>query len=143
MLTAPFVLFIGLMPSVIAVPSAEIKPECNSPTCFAAPQRLRTVESAANGTHGLQARGLRIQFGETNNAEVVWAFGDSQCAAVVLTSKGLNPCGRPFSLHGVGGLTLEGCGGGLWVNQNGGFYESCAPFSEPDFCGVHTEWTCL
>ncbi|EJD37683.1 hypothetical protein AURDEDRAFT_173199 [Auricularia subglabra TFB-10046 SS5] len=111
---------------------------------LAVPQHLRTPEVAANRTlHGLKARGLRIQFGESSNSEVVWAFGDSQCGATVLTSKGLNPCGRQFSLHGVGGLTLEGCGGDLWINQNGGFYESCVPFSEPDSCGVHTEWTCL
>lgn len=72
MFSAPLALFVALASSFIAAPGAELKPECNSPTCFAAPQHLRTADAAANATHGIQARGLRIQFGETNNALCVF-----------------------------------------------------------------------
>ncbi|EJD46437.1 hypothetical protein AURDEDRAFT_164670 [Auricularia subglabra TFB-10046 SS5] len=151
-ITASLVLFVALASSVVAAPGAGTSLYTAAPgietkaievpvaEAVTPSPHLRTTEAAANGT--LNARGLHINFGETSSSEVVWASGDSKCSAIVLTSRGLNPCGRKFSLHGIGGLTLEGCGGGLWINQNGKFYEGCTPFSEADACGVHTEWTC-
>ncbi|EJD39029.1 hypothetical protein AURDEDRAFT_171826 [Auricularia subglabra TFB-10046 SS5] len=140
---APLTIFVALASSVIAAPGAETKADA-AVAAVSAPQHLRTTWTAVNGTlHNLKARGLRINWGQSSNSEVVWAAGDSQCNAVVLSPRGLDPCSRPFSLHGISGLTLEGCGGALWINQNGQFYEDCVPFSEPDACGVHTKQTCL
>lgn len=56
---------------------------------------------------------------------------------------GLNPCSRPFTLRGVSGFTLEGCGFSLWIDLNGQWYEDCVAFSEGTDCGVTTTFTCL
>ncbi|EJD39024.1 hypothetical protein AURDEDRAFT_171821 [Auricularia subglabra TFB-10046 SS5] len=143
-LASPLTLRVALASSVIAAPGGERAKADVPVAAVSVPQHLRTTWTAVNGTlHNLKARGLRINWGQASNSEVVWAAGDSQCSAVVLSPRGLFPCSRPFSLHGVTSLTLEGCGGAVWINQNGQFYEDCVPFSEPDGCGMHTKQTCL
>ena len=56
---------------------------------------------------------------------LAWNKGDDACAGKLLSVSPTNPCGHQFSVGGVDGLTLEGCGGGLWINRNGQYYATC------------------
>jgi hypothetical protein len=56
---------------------------------------------------------------------IAWLKGTDACAGALLSVQPANPCGHVFSTGGVSGLTLEGCGGPLWVNQNGNFNANC------------------
>lgn len=48
---------------------------------------------------------------------------------------GSDVCGRPFSLNGVYGLTLEGCGGQqLYIDHNRVFWANCAYWTNPNYC---------
>ncbi|KAI5856547.1 hypothetical protein BZA05DRAFT_442222 [Tricharina praecox] len=56
---------------------------------------------------------------------LAWLVGTDACAAEFLSVVPASPCGRVFATGGYTGLTLEGCGGPLWLNQNGNFNANC------------------
>ncbi|KAH9474735.1 hypothetical protein JR316_0013200 [Psilocybe cubensis] len=97
----------------------------------------------SNSTLSPLAAPFGINYGTTWNNDVAWVDGQSKCNFVVVGPLGANPCGRPFTINGQTGFTFEGCGGGLWINKNGQFYANCGSLSEPDDCGVHTEFHCI
>ncbi|KAJ7592227.1 hypothetical protein C8J56DRAFT_1162622 [Mycena floridula] len=74
---------------------------------------------------------------------VAWVSGDDRCTNhEIVGPSDTNYCSRPFGLNGQNELTVEGCGGTLWINLNFQFYGNCGVFSEPDFCGIHTVYHC-
>ncbi|KAJ7577461.1 hypothetical protein C8J56DRAFT_899095 [Mycena floridula] len=74
---------------------------------------------------------------------VAWVSGHDRCTKhEVIGPSNTNFCGRTFSLNGQSGLTVEGCGGPLWIDLNHQFYGNCGTFIEDDLCGIHTEYHC-
>ncbi|TFL02594.1 hypothetical protein BDV98DRAFT_592260 [Pterulicium gracile] len=71
---------------------------------------------------------INIEFNSATGNEVAWIAGQSKCNNVVLGPSNTNWCGRRFTLGGLTTLTAEGCGGGLWVYQNGQCYANCGNF---------------
>jgi hypothetical protein len=100
----------------------------------------------------------RSAHGSVPGFTVVWVSGQDKCQHTSLAVVGMtmaistssnnlqvgnNPCGIKFSLNGQSWFTLEGCGGPIWINQNGNFWANCAPLSEDDgSCVVHSEYHC-
>ncbi|KAJ7280391.1 hypothetical protein C8J57DRAFT_1464701 [Mycena rebaudengoi] len=87
--------------------------------------------------------GINIGGVDSTGNVVAWVSGQSKCNNVIVGAIGSNPCGCPFNLNGQT-FTLQGCGGPLSINTgSGAFFANCGVFSEPDACGVHSEFHCI
>ncbi|KAF7351717.1 hypothetical protein MSAN_01604900 [Mycena sanguinolenta] len=88
--------------------------------------------------------GVNIGQVQATGNMVAWVAGASQCQNVIIGPIGTNFCGRAFTLNGIS-LSAEGCGGGIWLQQNGvaGIWAECASFSEASQCGVVTNYHCV
>ncbi|KAH8147894.1 uncharacterized protein LAJ45_07995 [Morchella importuna] len=76
---------------------------------------------------------------------VAWTTGTSDPCnqdTKFLSTFPANPCGHSFQLGNDAGLTLEGCGGPLWINQNGRFKDNCVSAENLDKpCGSGSFWS--
>ncbi|KAJ7153024.1 hypothetical protein C8R43DRAFT_1235540 [Mycena crocata] len=83
--------------------------------------------------------------GVSDGSTVAWVSGDNRCESSIVQEGSGNFCGIGFTLQVLPGrFDFEGCGGPVWVNQNGAFYANCQPFSESTGCfgTVKTTFTC-
>ncbi|OIW22751.1 hypothetical protein CONLIGDRAFT_694568 [Coniochaeta ligniaria NRRL 30616] len=81
-----------------------------------------------------------------NGAWVAWRTDPCKNPAPSFVSPGgdTNFCGWPFSISGVGTLSAEGCGAGLWLVQkpSNSFYANCQWQDVQWQCGVHQYYVC-
>ncbi|KAK5660017.1 hypothetical protein OQA88_13485 [Cercophora sp. LCS_1] len=56
-----------------------------------------------------------------------WADGEDPCNSRMISQHPADYCGFKFCAGGECGLTVEGCGGNIWLNKNGGWYGECRP----------------
>ncbi|KZW00448.1 hypothetical protein EXIGLDRAFT_830840 [Exidia glandulosa HHB12029] len=104
-----------------------------------------TAAPAANATANaaMKRAPFQINIGKTPNENVAWVAHDNKCTRVHVSNLDENPCdGHHFSLHGEDGFMMAGCGGPLYIVQNGNFWAGCRVLNEKDKCSVHTEWQC-
>ncbi|KAI5856548.1 hypothetical protein BZA05DRAFT_434090 [Tricharina praecox] len=77
---------------------------------------------------------------------LAWLVGTDACAAEYLSTVPASPCGQVFETGGYQGLTLEGCGGSLYLAQNDNFNANCnADTSYSKSCNsgvVHKTYQC-
>ena len=78
--------------------------------------------------------GKLVTANSTGNTFNVVSNPSNPCNFVFLGPDGQKPCGVEFVLEAFPGLTLEGCGNGLFLNQNGEFFGNCESTSGPIAC---------
>lgn len=121
-----------------------------------------TNVTAVNGT---RFNGFSIDIGIGNRGTVGWVGGLDPCRGSVQIAPvcfpvpnntprymlmmcnhyqlGVHECGRPFSINGQAGFTLEGCTSSLFVNQNHRFWGSCGRISGTFPCdGISARFHC-
>lgn len=84
--------------------------------------------------------------GKLTTYAVAWRTDPCRNPAPSFVSPGgdTNFCGWPFSISGVGTLSAEGCGAGLWLVQkpSDSFYANCQWQDVQWQCGVHQYYVC-
>ncbi|KAJ7153023.1 hypothetical protein C8R43DRAFT_1066887 [Mycena crocata] len=102
------------------------------------------VDHSVNST---VATGPAINIGTGDSGSTyVWVSGQNRCSAKTIQAGSGNFCGISFGLQVLPGVfDFEGCGGPLWVNQDGAFYANCQSFSEDRGClgAIKTTFTCI
>ncbi|KAH8883353.1 hypothetical protein GQ53DRAFT_430679 [Thozetella sp. PMI_491] len=97
--------------------------------------------------------GLDLNHGSPGQNEwTAWVNGHDPCdggeAHSLHVNQPNNPCGHPFVIpQFAGSFTFEGCGGNVWINQNGAFAGNCrwAPNKQPCVAGsgFAGQWQCI
>ncbi|KAL7783264.1 hypothetical protein V8C37DRAFT_49984 [Trichoderma ceciliae] len=86
-----------------------------------------------------------ISVGTAAGLNVMWVEGGNPCFWTRINDQGQKPCNVPLANPLTNGLkyTLQGCGGGLWLdNGDGSFNSRCRDTSADVGCGVHRSVTC-